>query len=57
MTAEESLRMRAVLKKVEKHLHEELERGYVLTYEPLAGNLWRKRHNDLLGEVEQALGK
>lgn len=50
-------RMQAVLKKVATHLQGELDRGYVLTYEPLAGALWRKRYNDLLGEVEQALGK
>jgi len=49
--------MRAVLKKVEAHLHEELNRGYILTDEPMAGALWRKRHNDLLSEVERALGK
>lgn len=50
-------RIRHVLRKVEAHLHGELDRGYVLTGEPLAGTLWRKRHNELLGEVEQALGK
>ena len=52
-----ALRQRAVLKKVAVHLQGELDRGYVLTYEPLAGALWRKRYNDLLGEVEAALGK
>lgn len=50
-------RMEHVLKKVAKHLQGELDRGYVLTYEPLAGTLWRRRHNDLLGEVERALGQ
>jgi hypothetical protein len=55
MTTED--RLRDVLRKVEKHLREELERGYVLTHEPLAGAQWRRRHNDLLGEVEQALGR
>lgn len=52
-----SHRIQHVLRKVETHLHGELDRGYVLTGEPLAGVLWRKRHNELLGEVEQALGK
>jgi len=50
-------RMRQLLRKVRTHLHEELERGYVLTYEPFAGERWRQRHNDLLGEIEQVLGK
>lgn len=49
--------MRQLLRKVRTHLHEELERGYVLTYEPFAGERWRQRHNDLLGEIEQVLGK
>ncbi len=60
MTREEELqfaRMKHTLKKVKKHLEGELERGYVLTYEPLAGTLWRSRHNELLGEVERALGE
>jgi hypothetical protein len=50
-------RAERVLKKVAAHLQGELDRGYVLTHEPLAGSLWRKRHNDLLGEVEQVLGR
>jgi hypothetical protein len=50
-------RMERVLKKVAEHLQGELDRGYVLTDEPLAGTLWRRRHNDLLGEVEQVIGR
>lgn len=35
----------------------ELDRGYVLTHEPNAGELWRKRWNELLGELEDALAR
>lgn len=36
-------------------IQEELDRGYALTYEPLAGQRWRNRWNSRLGEVESAL--
>lgn len=50
-------RLKVILRRVETAVKGELERGYVLTYEPLAGTAWRRRWNDLLAEVEKALGR
>jgi hypothetical protein len=50
-------RLKVILGRVERAVKGELERGYVLTHEPLAGNAWRRRWNDLLTEVEKALGR
>jgi hypothetical protein len=46
---------RKTLEDCKKGITEELDRGYVLTMEPLAGVQWRKRWNNLLGKVEDAL--
>jgi len=43
-----------LLKKIETHLRDELDRGYVLSYEPLAGQTWRHRTNEALGWAESA---
>lgn len=45
----------ATLREVADGIRGELERGYVLTYEPNAGLEWRRRWNGLLGKVESVL--
>jgi hypothetical protein len=44
-----------VLTLVAEHIKGEMARGYVLTYEPAAGDKWRERWNNLLGEVEYVI--
>jgi hypothetical protein len=44
-----------VLKACKRHIEAELDRGYVLTGEPGAGMMWRRRWNEVLGSVEAAL--
>lgn len=43
------------LKHALKHMLDELDRGYVLTYEPGAGEAWRKRYNHVISEIENAI--
>jgi len=46
-----------VLLKLEAAIKEELDRGYVLTHEPGAGELWRARWNSMLQQIEEVLPK
>jgi hypothetical protein len=48
-------RMRIAIRDTKERVQHELDRGYVLTQEPGAGMLWRRRWNEALGALESAL--
>jgi len=47
--------LRKTLELCKTQIQAELDRGYVLTHEPRAGEAWRARWNEVLGRVEEAL--
>lgn len=48
-------KLKLLLKSLNESILEELERGYVLTYETNAGSFWKKRWNNNLSKCEEAL--